>query len=366
MIFMWRVITALVLAAMPLWADFAEANDGDPGLPVPHILRVYTDVDLNRQYIEAEYLGTHFFYDADPVGAPIPQPFLRLDIWGFPRPGEWFLEWAKAEAGGAITYRDLGQAKSRYATGINDSQQFGQHESVFGRVVKRDDGLVAYNCFTDDSPYGGVVYGPNGGIGPRFDEIQFRPNCDFLSPPTGVSQPTPTCSDGIDNNRNGLIDAGDPACHSDGNAANPNSYNPQGNEGVPNNPSAPACSDGIDNDGDGLIDSADPGCHSDGNVDNPATYTPTSDNEANNCFYLPKCSPSQPPPPPSGSTVGCPVFAGYQSWSIGTNMCKLYLTFLVSGSTPLGWTTDYWDGFAAHYSIPGGTWIRGSEFTFKQ
>jgi hypothetical protein len=34
----------------------------------------------------------------------------------------------------------------------------------------------------------------------------------------------------------------------------------------------PQCSDGIDNDGDGLVDSNDPGCHSDGNTANPASY----------------------------------------------------------------------------------------------
>lgn len=83
------------------------------------------------------------------------------------------------------------------------------------------------------------------------------------------------------------------------------------------------------------------------------------------CYVASPTSPPPPPPPPS-NTSECPAFAGYQSWSIGTNMCKLYLTFLVSGYTPSGWTTDYWDGHTAHYGIPGGTWIRGSEFTFKR
>ena len=43
----------------------------------------------------------------------------------------------------------------------------------------------------------------------------------------------------------------------------------------------PQCSDGVDNDGDGLVDAADPGCHSDGNAGNPATYTPADDDESN-------------------------------------------------------------------------------------
>lgn len=39
------------------------------------------------------------------------------------------------------------------------------------------------------------------------------------------------------------------------------------------------CSDGVDNDGDGLVDALDPGCWADGV--NPATYDPTDDDETN-------------------------------------------------------------------------------------
>ena len=42
----------------------------------------------------------------------------------------------------------------------------------------------------------------------------------------------------------------------------------------------PECSDGIDNDGDGRIDIADPECHTDGNADNPASYDPNDNSEA--------------------------------------------------------------------------------------
>ncbi|MDQ4149420.1 MAG: hypothetical protein M3164_05440 [Actinomycetota bacterium] len=41
----------------------------------------------------------------------------------------------------------------------------------------------------------------------------------------------------------------------------------------------PECSDGIDNDGDGKIDAADPGCHTDGDPNNPASYDPNDDDE---------------------------------------------------------------------------------------
>lgn len=44
---------------------------------------------------------------------------------------------------------------------------------------------------------------------------------------------------------------------------------------------APECSDKVDNDGDGLIDSRDPGCHTDGNANNPASFNPNDDSEAN-------------------------------------------------------------------------------------
>jgi hypothetical protein len=44
---------------------------------------------------------------------------------------------------------------------------------------------------------------------------------------------------------------------------------------------APRCSNGIDDDGDGLSDTNDPGCHPDNNAGNPASYTPTDTNESN-------------------------------------------------------------------------------------
>jgi len=51
------------------------------------------------------------------------------------------------------------------------------------------------------------------------------------------------CSDGVDNDGDGLVDLGDPGCFN----ADSNIENPQ-------------CSDGVDNDGDGLVDAGDPNC----------------------------------------------------------------------------------------------------------
>jgi acid phosphatase type 7 len=79
---------------------------------------------------------------------------------------------------------------------------------------------------------------------------------------TVSAPPTPACSDGIDNDADGLIDhPADPGCAS---AAD-------GDETDPAPP--PACSDGIDNDADGLIDHpADPGCtaHADTDETDPS------------------------------------------------------------------------------------------------
>jgi LPXTG-motif cell wall-anchored protein len=103
------------------------------------------------------------------------------------------------------------------------------------------------------------------------------------------------CSDGVDNDGDGLIDDLDPGCHSDGNAGNPNSYVPSDNDesdgtgtgsgtgtgnGGNNNGGGgdeTQCADGRDNDGDGLIDEDDPGCHEGNNINNP--YNPDDDSE---------------------------------------------------------------------------------------
>jgi hypothetical protein len=69
------------------------------------------------------------------------------------------------------------------------------------------------------------------------------------------------CSDGVDNDSDGRIDAVDPGCHSDGNPHNASSYVPSDmNEASPANTQ---CNDGVDNDGDGQMDyGMDPGCAS--------------------------------------------------------------------------------------------------------
>ena len=66
---------------------------------------------------------------------------------------------------------------------------------------------------------------------------------------------TPQCSDGHDNDNDGLRDSNDPDCWT--NQINPSTYNTNDNAEIP----AAQCSDGIDNDGDSLADRNDPGCN---------------------------------------------------------------------------------------------------------
>jgi len=102
----------------------------------------------------------------------------------------------------------------------------------------------------------------------------------------------PQCSDTIDNDGDGVIDAADPGCHSDNDASNSGSYNPNDNDetdkksggggttGSSTGETGVQCADNKDNDGDGLIDEADGGCHTDGNPNNPDSYDATDDSEA--------------------------------------------------------------------------------------
>ncbi len=87
----------------------------------------------------------------------------------------------------------------------------------------------------------------------------------------------PECSDTVDNDGDGVIDDADPGCHTDGDATNPDSYDPQDDS----EQEAPQCSDGVDNADpeDTLADAADPGCHTDGNADNPDTYDANDNDE---------------------------------------------------------------------------------------
>ncbi len=137
----------------------------------------------------------------------------------------------------------------------------------------------------------------------------------------------PECSDGIDNPdpEDELADEDDPGCHSDGDADNPDSYDPEDDDetdetdlpecsdGVDNDgdgeidfpddngcdspdddDESDECSDGVDNDGDGVADIDDPGCHTDGDPNNPDSYDPNDDDESDGSRALPTTGASVP------------------------------------------------------------------------
>jgi hypothetical protein len=112
----------------------------------------------------------------------------------------------------------------------------------------------------------------------------------------------PECSDNVDNNdaEDTLADEDDPGCHTDGDPNNPGSYDPNDTseinspEGPPGDPS---CSDGIDNDGDGLIDQLDPGCQSPEGPPNHPSCSDGIDNDGDGLVDLadPDCQPGAGP-----------------------------------------------------------------------
>ncbi|MBI5457951.1 hypothetical protein HY971_04495 [Candidatus Kaiserbacteria bacterium] len=90
-------------------------------------------------------------------------------------------------------------------------------------------------------------------------------NTEAPNPP-----PPPQCSNGSDDDNDSFTDQNDPNCHTDGDPTNSATYNPNGTEAG----SLPACWNGVDDDGDGLKDfPADPGCTS--ALDTSESNTPT-------------------------------------------------------------------------------------------
>jgi len=103
---------------------------------------------------------------------------------------------------------------------------FGDNNTVAGNVfgcLSGNNNTVAGNVF-------GGVYGHGNSVHGNILPLNNNP-CPFPPPvptptPTMILTPTPTgnCADGIDNNGNELTDSADPACHTDCNNNNPNSY----------------------------------------------------------------------------------------------------------------------------------------------
>ncbi|MFB5601048.1 MAG: LamG-like jellyroll fold domain-containing protein, partial [Nitrososphaeraceae archaeon] len=116
------------------------------------------------------------------------------------------------------------------------------------------------------------------------------------SPPPPPPPPPPepeNCTDGIDNDGDGLIDINDPDCQSPENCTDGIDNDGDGLIDIndPDCQSPEVCDDGIDNDGDGLIDINDPDCQS------PENCTDGIDNDGDGLIdgADPDC-PSTPPP----------------------------------------------------------------------
>lgn len=131
-----------------------------------------------------------------------------------------------------------------------------------------------------------------------------------------VDETPAQCADESDNDQDGLNNASDPGCHTDGNVNNPESYDPKDND--ESNESA-QCSDGISNDSDGLVDSNDPGCMS----GEGGSWNPNDNDETD---------PSQNNTPSGGGSVGgsAPLSKNIETGSVGSVLgastsCGIYL-----------------------------------------
>jgi hypothetical protein len=141
-----------------------------------------------------------------------------------------------------------------------------------------NDGLIDYydpDCHTDG----------NANNFNSYDRTRYEQSNNYSSSSYGNG----SCGDGVDNDSDSLIDYFDPDCHTDGNAANFNSFDRNRTEQYNNRGYSSSysygygtCSDSMDNDGDGLIDASDPDCHTDGNANNANSYDRNRTEQYNN------------------------------------------------------------------------------------
>lgn len=100
----------------------------------------------------------------------------------------------------------------------------------------------------------------------------------------------PECSDGIDNDGDGVIDIDDPGCHTDNDPNNPDSYDPNDDDET----DGFECSDTRDNDGDGKIDFPD----------DPECDSPEDDREAGDDGIMARTGTSIPTAAATGLGLG--------------------------------------------------------------
>jgi hypothetical protein len=187
-------------------------------------------------------------------------------------PSLWFS--VRKASDGTVGYDPTPSSGGEYKVWVSQSANFAG--------AKTDNFKVADN---ECDPNGGAngCEGPPGdetcsdGVDNDGDDLIDGNDPDCQQPP-----PTTQCNDGVDNAdpEDELVDAADPGCHTDGDASNPDSYDPTDNDET-DEPAATQCNDGVDNADpeDELVDAADPGCHTDGDASNPDSYDPTDNDE---------------------------------------------------------------------------------------
>lgn len=245
----------------------STSNDWDPGTPAwPFCAAIATEV---LPHLPADFvtilLGTNDatgYYEPEPNGTPVPVPTYAAHL-------QAIVAELQAHGAGKVV---LMTPPPRCATAPQDIR-----DRLAGYRAE-----VLLACITTP----GLVCGPD--VHALLDPVADFDACNVHPNATGHAkiglelastlQNLPACSDGLDNDGDGLIDFGsDPGC-----ASNPSdAEDPACNDGVDNDgdgatdfpadagcPSAaagtenPRCDDGLDNDGDGLVDLADPQCAS--------------------------------------------------------------------------------------------------------
>lgn len=217
----------------PAWSSTPPANPGNPEV-------VRAEIEIPNP--EGDAYGDAYWVKVFKTEAPHPIELddLMLDnalIAGAEVEIEWELLQAKPGHDVVFNEAPLGDG----AEAVVRRYEFYRYNTSWGLANTYDDpntGLpVSYVNPENGEVEECVVNGCND------------PTPDELGPFIGRQMagfnlaPTTACSNGIDDDGDGLVDLGDSGC-----------------AGADADTENPACNDGIDNDGDSLVDVADPGC----------------------------------------------------------------------------------------------------------
>lgn len=152
------------------------------------------------------------------------------------------------EALGVYVLDSGGSQAAKTTTSASESRAVAPPAQCSDKIDNDGDGAI-------DAPDPGCLSGPGGTYNPNDDD---------------ETNPATQCSDTVDNDGDGVADAQDPGCLSGPGGT----YNPSDDDEAN---AATQCSDTVDNDGDGVADARDPGC-----LSGPGgAYNPADDDETN-------------------------------------------------------------------------------------